>query len=53
MTQHELAVALGSGDAMRVSRWERGAHLPAPENLVALSAIFHVDPSWFYEKEAA
>jgi transcriptional regulator with XRE-family HTH domain len=48
-TQHELAVALGRGDVMKVSRWERGEHLPSPESLVALAAIYGVDPSWFYE----
>lgn len=51
MTQHELAVALGSGDAMKVSRWERGEHLPSNESLAALAAVLGRDPSWFYELE--
>ena len=51
LTQHQLAVALGSGDAMKVSRWERGEHLPSGESLVALAEILRVSVSWFYETE--
>jgi transcriptional regulator with XRE-family HTH domain len=51
LTQHQLAVALGSGDAMKVSRWERGEHLPSSESLVALAVLLGVDVSWFYESE--
>jgi transcriptional regulator with XRE-family HTH domain len=51
MTQHELAVALGSGDAMKVSRWERGEHLPSSESLVALATVLGREPAWFYEIE--
>lgn len=38
---------------MKVSRWERGAHVPSNDNLVALAAIFSVDVSWFYETSEA
>lgn len=48
MTQHELAVALGSGDAMKVSRWERGVHLPEGDSLVALAVVLGREPAWFY-----
>lgn len=51
MTQHQLAVALGSGDAMKVSRWERGEHLPSGESLVALADVLGVDVAWFYGRE--
>lgn len=49
MTQHELAVALGAGDAMKVSRWERGEHLPSNESMAALASVLGRDPAWFYE----
>lgn len=42
LTQHALAVALGRGDAMTISRWERGEHLPTGENLVALARTLQV-----------
>ncbi len=48
LTQHELAVALGRGDAMTVSRWERAENRPNDENLVALCEVLHREPSWFY-----
>lgn len=48
LTQHELAVALGRGNAMAVSRWERGEHRPSDENLVALTAVLRRDVAWFY-----
>lgn len=51
MTQHDLAVALGAGDAMKVSRWERGEHLPSKESLAALASVLGREPSWFYEAE--
>lgn len=57
LTQHELAVALGSGDAMTVSRWERGTHIPSVERLVRLAEVLDRDVAWFYsppiEKRAA
>jgi transcriptional regulator with XRE-family HTH domain len=34
---------------MKVSRWERGEHLPSGESLVALADALSVSPSWFYE----
>jgi transcriptional regulator with XRE-family HTH domain len=48
LTQHELAVALGRGDAMTVSRWERGEHRPSDEYLIALSRVLDRDVAWFY-----
>lgn len=51
MTQHDLAVRLGSGDAMKISRWERGEHLPSNESMAALAAVLGRDPGWFYESE--
>lgn len=55
LTQHQLAVAIGSGDAMKVSRWERGENLPSGESLIALSEVLSESVSWFYEtpEEAA
>lgn len=47
-TQHELAVALGRGDAMTVSRWERGEHRPSDEYLVSLAVALDRDVSWFF-----
>jgi transcriptional regulator with XRE-family HTH domain len=52
MTQHQLAVALGAGDAMKISRWERGEHLPSGESLAALAVVLGRTPSWFYESES-
>jgi transcriptional regulator with XRE-family HTH domain len=55
-TQHGLAVALGRGDNMTVSRWERGEHKPSDENLVALAEILGVSVASFFsdpEREAA
>jgi transcriptional regulator with XRE-family HTH domain len=55
-TQHELAVALGSGDLMTVSRWERGEHRPNDANLIALAGVLGQTVAWFYtdhEREAA
>lgn len=54
LTQHELAVALGRGDAMTVSRWERGEHKPSDESLVALASVLQRPVAWFYvDHEAA
>lgn len=56
LTQHELAVALGRGDLMLVSRWERGEHRPNDENLLALANVLKRDVPWFYtdhERKAA
>lgn len=51
LTQQQLADALGARDGMKVSRWERGEHLPSGGSLVALAAVLDVSPSWFYESE--
>lgn len=48
LTQHELAVALGRGDAMTVSRWERGEHTPSGEYLVNLAEVLHCQVADFY-----
>lgn len=48
LTQHDLAVALGRGDAMTVSRWERGEHRPSDAYLVALAQVLGQDVSWFF-----
>ncbi len=48
LTQHALAVRLGRGDAMSVSRWERGEHKPSDESLVALAEILGQPVGWFY-----
>lgn len=51
LTQHGLAVALGRGDAMTVSRWERGEHKPSDENLIALAEILGVSVASFFNDE--
>lgn len=48
MTQSQLARAVGLNDAMAVSRWERGVHLPSRENLVTAAEVLGRDPAWFY-----
>jgi transcriptional regulator with XRE-family HTH domain len=58
MTQHDLAVALGRGDAMTVSRWERGENRPSDGYLIVLSEVLEREVAWFYtdhasQKEAA
>jgi transcriptional regulator with XRE-family HTH domain len=53
LTQHQLAVLVGTGDAMKVSRWERGENLPSAAALFSLAEIFDVDVAWFYESEEA
>lgn len=47
-TQHQLAVALGRGDAMTVSRWERGEHVPSIDNLVVLADVLAVTVAWLH-----
>jgi transcriptional regulator with XRE-family HTH domain len=49
LSQHALAVKLGRGDAMTISRWERGEHKPNDENIVRVAAVLERDPSWFFE----
>ncbi len=51
MRQHDLAVALGRGDAMTVSRWERGEHIPSTEYMVLLAAALECDPGDFYASD--
>jgi transcriptional regulator with XRE-family HTH domain len=54
LTQHGLAVKMGRGDAMTISRWERGEHRPSDENLVALADTLGVSvASFFVEQELA
>ena len=56
LTQHELAVRLGTGDHMTVSRWERGEHVPTTTNLLLLARVLGCDAGDFYateRKEAA
>lgn len=43
LTQHQLAVEMGRGDAMTISRWERGEHRPGDENLIAVAAALGID----------
>lgn len=44
---------MGTGDAMRVSRWERGEHKPNNENLLVLASVLKRDISFFYEERKA
>jgi transcriptional regulator with XRE-family HTH domain len=53
LTQHGLAVLLERGDAMTVSRWERGEHRPSDERLIACAAILGRPVSWFYTDHTA
>jgi transcriptional regulator with XRE-family HTH domain len=39
---------MGRGDAMTVSRWERGEHKPSDENIVLLARVLSRDPGWFF-----
>lgn len=48
MTQSQLATALGLGDSMTVSNWERGVFKPSDENLAALCQVLDRDLAWFY-----
>jgi transcriptional regulator with XRE-family HTH domain len=48
LTQHALAVALGRGDGMTISRWERGENRPSDEYLVALADVLDRDVAWFF-----
>jgi transcriptional regulator with XRE-family HTH domain len=52
LTQHALAVAIGRGDAMTVSRWERAEHRPSDESLVALAEALQRPIAWFYVDHA-
>lgn len=52
-TQHSLAVALGRGDAMTISRWERGENRPSDENLVALAEVLGMSVADFFMEAAA
>ena len=45
MTLREVGMKLGVA-ANTVNRWERGESSPPRANLVAMSALFAVDPSW-------
>lgn len=51
LTQHDLAVALGRGDQMTVSRWERGEHKPSDDYLLLLADVLACVPADFYEIE--
>jgi transcriptional regulator with XRE-family HTH domain len=52
LTQHALAVRLGRGDQMTVSRWERGEHRPSDESLVRLAAALDREFAWFFTDHA-
>ena len=45
MTLREVGMKLGVA-ANTVNRWERGESSPTRANLVAMSDLFAVDPSW-------
>ena len=45
MTLREVGMKLGVA-ANTVNRWERGESSPTRANLVAMSDLFNVDPSW-------
>ena len=45
MTLREVGLKLGVA-ANTVNRWERGESSPTRANLVAMSDLFAVDPSW-------
>lgn len=48
LTQREVALKLGTGDVMAVSRWERGEHKPNDANLIALAGVLGKPVAWFY-----
>lgn len=48
LTQHQLAVELGRGDAMAISRWERGVNRPADVTLLRLGEVLGQPIVWFY-----
>lgn len=48
LTQHQLAVAMGRGDGMRISEWERGKSRPSDENLVRLAEVLGREVGWFF-----
>jgi transcriptional regulator with XRE-family HTH domain len=52
LTQHALAVKLERGDAMTVSRWERGYHRPSDANIVACATVLKRPVAWFYTDHA-
>lgn len=47
LTQRELALRLGRGDVMAVSRWERAEHRPSDANLIALAEALELPVAWF------
>lgn len=47
LTQRELAQRLDVAD-LQVSRWERGAHRPKDDTLIALAEILSREFSWFF-----
>lgn len=47
LTQAQLAAALGI-EPMAISKWERGLHTPADNNLLALGERLSRDIGWFY-----
>lgn len=54
LTQRQLAARVNGVDSLAVSRWERAAMLPRPENFAALAAALGRDIAWFYtDHEAA
>lgn len=53
LTQHQLAVLLGTGDQMTISRWERGEHRPSDENLIRVARALNVDVAQLFMERAA
>lgn len=53
LTQHQLAVLLGTGDQMTISRWERGEHRPSDENLIRVARALNVDVAQLFMEKAA
>jgi transcriptional regulator with XRE-family HTH domain len=54
LTQTQLGHLIGR-DGSHISRWERGAHRPADESLIALADVLGIDYVDFFvfEREAA
>jgi transcriptional regulator with XRE-family HTH domain len=52
LTQRELARALDV-EQVNVSRWEREAATPRPENLRAIAKLAKKPIAWFYEERQA
>lgn len=46
MTQYDLAVQIGLGDASVVCTWERGKHLPGADNLAHIALALDVTTDW-------